>query len=321
MRNIFVAGHKGMVGSAICRELKKYSDVKVLTKSRSELDLTKQTDVYDYLSAVKPDEIIIAAAKVGGIFANQTYPAEFVYSNVQIQTNLIHGAHLAGIEKLLFLGSSCIYPKFAKQPMVEASILTGALEPTNEPYAIAKILGIKMCESYSRQYGYDYRSVMPTNIYGPNDNFHGLNSHVVPALIRKFHDASVKNETSVTVWGSGSARREFIFVDDVAEACVFIMQASKKEYRKFTKPMQSHVNIGTGVDITIKGLVELIQKVVGFEGQVLFDQDKQEGTPVKLLDVSMLNKMGWSSTTELAFGLEKTYEWFTKHLGSKRLRV
>ncbi|MBP80171.1 MAG: GDP-fucose synthetase [Deltaproteobacteria bacterium] len=321
MRNIFVAGHEGMVGSAICRELKKYIDVKVLTKRRAELDLTNQTDVHGYLAAVKPDEIIIAAAKVGGIFANQTYPAEFIYSNVQIQTNLIHGAHLAGIKKLLFLGSSCIYPKFAEQPMVEASILTGALEPTNEPYAIAKILGIKMCESYSRQYGCDYRSVMPTNIYGPNDNFHNLNSHVVPALIRKFHNASVRNETSVTVWGSGSARREFIFVDDVAEACVFVMQKSKKEYGKFTKPMQSHVNVGTGVDITIKDLVKLIKKVVGFEGQVLFDHDKQEGAPVKLLDVSMLNKMGWSSTTELAVGLEKTYQWFMENLGSQRLRL
>ncbi len=255
---------------------------------------------------------MIAAAKVGGIYANNTYPAEFIFENLSIQNNLIHGAHLAGVNKLLFLGSSCIYPKFAPQPMVEASLLTDTLEATNEPYAIAKIAGIKMCESYNRQHGRDYRSVMPTNLYGPNDNFHPDNSHVIPAMMRRFHEAKTQGEGTVVVWGTGKPMREFLYVDDMADASVFVLTLNEESYQKNTLPRLSHINVGTGVDCSIAELAKTMQHVVGFEGDIVFDATKPDGTPRKLLDVSRLSNMGWYAKTNLVEGLTKTYEWFLK---------
>ena len=307
MKKIFVAGHNGMVGSAICRKLEKKPGVDVTTRTRSELDLIDQKSVFEFMKFERPDEVILAAAKVGGIHANNNYPAEFIYENLQIQNNVIHAAHLNNIQKLLFLGSSCIYPKFAKQPMQEDTLLTGDLEPTNEPYAIAKIAGIKMCESYNRQYGRDYRAVMPTNLYGPGDNYHPENSHVVPALISRFHKAKINGEKEVVVWGSGTPKREFLYVDDMADASLFVHNLDKLIYEKKIDSMQSHINVGTGIDVTIKELAEIIKDVVGFSGKLAFDNSKPDGTPKKLLDIKILTDLGWKAYTNLAEGLKLTY--------------
>ena len=307
MKKIYVAGHKGMVGSAICRQLKKQPDVEVVTHTRDELDLRNQSAVQQFMQAEKPDEIILAAAKVGGIYANNTYPAEFIYQNLQIQNNVIHAAHINDVQKLLFLGSSCIYPRAAEQPMCEDALLTGILEPTNEPYAIAKIAGIKMCESYNRQYGRDYRSVMPTNLYGPGDNYHPENSHVVPALIRRFHEAKLNKATEVVVWGSGMPMREFLYVDDMAKASLFVHNIDRITFSEKTKPMLSHVNIGTGTDLTIRKLAETIKNVVGFCGEIVFDPTKPDGTMRKLMDVNLLSDLGWSGTMKMINGIQNAY--------------
>ena len=310
-RKIFVAGHKGMVGSAICRQLTKGGDVTVLTATRDELDLLSQGAVQDFLNQERPDAVVLAAAKVGGIHANNEYPAQFIYENLQIQNNIIHGSHLADIQSLLFLGSSCIYPKMAEQPMAEDALLTGKLESTNEPYAIAKIAGIKMCESYNRQYGRDYRSVMPTNLYGPGDNFHPENSHVLPALMLRFHEAKTNGDSKVDVWGSGAPKREFLHVDDMAAASLFVMGLSETAYRKQTMPMQSHINVGSGQDVSIAELASIIAKVVGYEGQIAFDTSKPDGSPRKLMNVDLLKSLGWKQEIDLMPGLEQTYSWFT----------
>ncbi|EGU56687.1 GDP-L-fucose synthase [Vibrio nigripulchritudo ATCC 27043] len=307
---VFVAGHNGMVGSAICRILSKQSKVQLLVRDKSELDLLRQREVFDFLSNEKPDVVIIAAAKVGGIYANSHYPGEFIYNNLQIQNNLIHGSHLANVDKILFLGSSCIYPKMAPQPIREEFLLKGSLEPTNEPYAIAKIAGIKMCESYNREYGRDYRSVMPTNLYGPKDNFHPENSHVIPALIRRFHEAKLGNLPSVKVWGSGKPKREFLFVDDMASACVHLINLPKDIYYDKLDDMQSHINVGYGEDISIKDVANTIKEIVGFQGEIVFDSDKPDGTPRKLLDSSLLRDKGWKPEVSLSDGLKITYEFF-----------
>lgn len=310
MRKIFVAGHKGMVGSAICRQLKKRCDVQVVTRTRQELDLLDQQGVKQFMRLERPDEIILAAAKVGGIHANKTYPAEFIYENLQIQMNIIHSAHLNDIQKILFLGSSCIYPRNIAQPMRESALLTGALEYTNEPYAIAKIAGIKICESYNRQYGRDYRSIMPTNLYGPGDSYHPENSHVVPALIRRFHEAKANNQSEVVVWGSGSPLRELLFVDDMAHASLFIHDLDAELILHNTLPMQSHINIGSRQEITIKGLAETIRDIVGFKGEIVFDASKPDGNMRKLMDTQLINRLGWSAQTELKIGLMATYTDF-----------
>ncbi len=310
MKKIFVAGHNGMVGSAICRQLQERADVELITRTRKELDLCDQTAVQEFMKSEKPDEVILAAAKVGGIYANNTYPAEFIYQNLQIQNNVIDAAHVNDVQKLLFLGSSCIYPRQAKQPMREDSLLSGMLEPTNEPYAIAKIAGIKVCESYNRQYGSDYRSVMPTNLYGPGDNYHPENSHVVPALIRRFHDAVVNNLDEVVVWGSGTPKRELLYVDDMASASLFVHNLDRKVFEAHTQPMLSHINVGTGTDVTIKELAETIKAVVGFKGEVMFDLTKPDGAPRKLLDVSLLSKLGWGASTSIKLGLQNSYSDF-----------
>lgn len=318
MKRVFVAGHRGMVGNAICRQLQKNSDVEIITRTRDLLDLCDQRAVHDFMNAEKPDEVILAAAKVGGIHANNTYPAEFIYQNLQIQNNVIHAAHQNDVQKLLFLGSSCIYPRTVEQPMKEDALLTDVLEPTNEPYAIAKIAGIKMCESYNRQYGRDYRSVMPTNLYGPGDNYHPDNSHVVPALIRRFHEAKVNHLKEVVVWGSGKPKREFLYVDDMAKASLFIQNLDREILLQNTNSRLSHINVGTGEDVTIKELSEIIKDVVGFTGKILFDKTKPDGTPRKLLDVSLITKLGWLAETSLINGLENSYRNFssTMHLGS-----
>lgn len=313
MKKIFLAGHKGMVGGAIFRQLKEQSDVQIITRTRAGLDLCNQSDVLNFMKAEKPDEIILAAAKVGGIYANNTYPAEFIYENLQIQNNVINAAHLSGVHKLLFLGSSCIYPKQARQPISEERLMTGALEPSNEPYAIAKIAGIKMCESYNRQFGRDYRSVMPTNLYGPGDNFHAINSHVVPALIRRFHEAKTLKLNEVVIWGSGAPRREFLHVDDMANASLFIHSLPRAIYDTVTDPVLSHINVGTGIDITILELSELIASTVGFRGTISLDKSKPDGTMRKLLDVTKLNELGWNSNISLNDGLAETYEWFLEN--------
>ena len=312
MKKVFLAGHKGMVGSAILRRLQKQSDVEVIVRARRELDLCNQTAVHEFVKNERPDEIILAAAKVGGIYANNKYPAEFIYENLQIQNNVIQAAHLSDVHKLLFLGSSCIYPRQAKQPMSEDALLTGMLEPTNEPYAIAKIAGIKMCESYNRQYGRDYRSVMPTNLYGPGDNYHPENSHVVPALIRRFHEAKENKLTEVHVWGSGMPRREFLFVDDMADASLFVHNLDEATFRQNTRPMLSHINVGTGKDVTIEELAQTIQSVVEFEGQLVFDRTKPDGTPRKLIDVQLLSNLGWEAKIELSAGLTTAYQDFVQ---------
>ena len=311
MKKIFVAGHTGMVGSAICRKLQKQADVEIITRTRDELDLCDQSAFHEFMNSEKPDEVILAAAKVGGIHANNTYPAEFIYQNFQIQNNVIHIAHMNDVQKLLFLGSSCIYPRAVEQPMREDTLLTGVLEPTNDPYAIAKIAGIKMCESYNRQYGRDYRSVMPTNLFGPGDNYHPENSHVVPALIRRFHEAKLHNLEEVVVWGSGTPRREFLYVDDMAGASLFVHNLPRITFDENTQSMLSHINVGTGTDVTITELAETIKEVVGFTGTLVFDRTKPDGTPRKLLDTALLNRLGFSNTISLKMGLEIAYENFT----------
>jgi GDP-L-fucose synthase len=318
-RKIFVAGHKGMVGSAIRRQLEKDSDVKVLTAPRDELDLLSQNAVQDFLKRERPDGVVLAAAKVGGIHANNEYPAAFIYENLQIQNNIIHGSHLADVQSLLFLGSSCIYPKLANQPMAEDALLSGKLEPTNEPYAIAKIAGIKMCESYNRQYGRDYRSIMPTNLYGPGDNFHPQNSHVLPALMRRFHEAQINGDKEVVVWGSGEPKREFLHVDDMAAASIFVMGISKDDYQKQTSPMQSHINVGSGHDVSIAELASMIAKVVGYDGTIAFDTSKPDGSPRKLMNVDLLKSLGWKQEIDLMQGLEQTYGWFVDNQNNLRV--
>lgn len=315
---IYVAGHRGMVGSAIIRQLEAIGCKNIVTRTRSELDLTNQAAVNNFFSSNAIDVVFLAAAKVGGIHANNTYPAEFIYQNLMVESNVIHEAWQAGVKHLLFLGSSCIYPKLAKQPMREDALLTGVLEATNEPYAIAKIAGIKLCESYNRQYGTDFRSVMPTNLYGENDNFHPENSHVIPAMMRRFHEAVQAEKKEVIVWGTGKPMREFLHVDDMAAACVHIMQLDDEIYHTYTSPMLSHINIGTGIDCTIQELAETMAKVTGFTGQIVFDTSKPDGTPRKLLDVSRLNNLGWQAQISLEEGLEKTYQWFLENENSLR---
>ena len=309
-QKIYVAGHSGMVGSAICRALESKGHKNIITRDRQQLDLKNQSAVSQFFNEVKPDMVYLAAAKVGGIHANSTQPASFIYENLMIELNIIHAAHQAGVKSLLFLGSSCIYPKLASQPMTEEALLSGFLEPTNEPYAIAKIAGIKLCESYNRQYGLDYRSIMPTNLYGLNDNYDPQGSHVIPALISRFHEAKVAGAASVNVWGSGERRREFLFSEDLAEASIFVMSLSVDIYRSVTKPMLSHLNVGSGTDMTIRELAELIKKVVGFKGEILFDTSKPDGPPKKLMDSSKLNRLGWKPSVTLEAGLTIAYKDF-----------
>jgi len=315
---IYVAGHNGMVGSAIVRKLHEKGFLNIISRSSTELDLTNQLNVHNFLQDESPDYVIIAAAKVGGIYANDSYPAEFIYQNLMIEANLVHGSYLAGVNKLLFLGSSCIYPKESQQPIKEDYLLSGHLEPTNEPYAIAKIAGIKLCESYNRQYGTDYRSIMPTNLYGPNDNFHPKNSHVIPALIRKFHEAKVEKKPFVEVWGSGKPMREFLHVDDMADASIHIMDIDKKILESEVDPILSHINIGTGTDITIADVAQTVKEVVGFCGEIVFNTKMPDGTKRKLLDVSKMENLGWKPVIALKDGLKDTYEWFLEN--NKKLR-
>ena len=305
---IYVAGHRGMVGSAIVRVLNVRGYSNIITRAHDELDLTDQLAVRSFFETERPEQVYLAAAKVGGIHANNTYPAEFIYRNLIIEANVIHEAWRMGLQKLLFLGSSCIYPRLAPQPMAEDALLTGPLEPTNEPYAIAKIAGIKLCESYNRQYGTDYRSVMPTNLYGPGDSYHEENSHVVPALIQRFHEAKNNNTEEVVIWGTGAPKREFLFVDDMAEASVHVMELGKTVYDAHIKPMQSHINVGTGSDVTIRELAELIGKVLGYTGKIVFDASKPDGAPRKLLDVSLMTKLGWVARIGLEEGLRQSYQ-------------
>ncbi len=315
---IFVAGHNGMVGSAIVRQLQQNPHNELVLRSRSELELTSQAQVSAFFAEAAIDQVYLAAAKVGGIVANSTYPADFIYENLMVQCNIIHSAHQAGVQKLLFLGSSCIYPKLATQPMTEQALLTGTLEPTNEPYAVAKIAGIKLCESYNRQFGRDYRSVMPTNLYGLNDNFHPQNSHVIPALLRRFHEAKLSGAAEVVAWGSGKPMREFLHVDDMAAASVFVMNLADSVYQQHTDVMLSHINVGSGVDCTIRELVETVAKVVGYQGSIAFDSSKPDGAPRKLMDVSRLAALGWKAGTSLEQGLTSTYQWFLAHQDSFR---
>ena len=307
---IYLAGHRGMVGSAIVRRLAEQGQTNIVTRTHAELDLTDQAAVRTFFEAEKPDQVYLAAAKVGGIHANNTYPAEFIYQNLMVEANVIHSAWRQGVQKLLFLGSSCIYPKLAPQPMAEYALLTGLLEPTNEPYAIAKIAGIKLCESYNRQYGVDYRSVMPTNLYGPGDNYHPENSHVIPALIRRFHEAKLSHAPVVTIWGSGKPRREFLYVDDMAAASVHVMDLPKAVYDQQTSPMHSHLNVGCGDDITIADLALAVSKATGFQGSIDFDASKPDGSPRKLMDSHRLNALGWQAKVKLDQGLAAAYEDF-----------
>ncbi|BBQ83206.1 MULTISPECIES: GDP-L-fucose synthase [Enterobacteriaceae] len=309
-KRVYIAGHRGMVGSAIYRQLSEREDIELVVRSREQLNLLDTRAVNEFFASEQLDEIYLAAAKVGGIMANNTYPSDFIYENMMMENNIIHAAHSFNVQKLLFLGSSCIYPKFAEQPIKESELLQGTLEPTNEPYAIAKIAGIKLCESYNRQYGRDYRSVMPTNLYGQNDNFHLHNSHVIPALLRRFHDAVYRNDKTVVVWGSGKPMREFLHVDDMAAASIHVMELDDEVWQEQTNPMLSHVNVGTGEDCTIRELADTIAKVVGFQGEIKFDPSKPDGTPRKLLDVSRLRKLGWHHEIALEQGLILTYRWF-----------
>lgn len=313
---IYVAGHRGMVGSALVRKLRAESEVEIITRTRQELDLTDQAAVRSFFATEQIDQVYLAAAKVGGIHANNTYPADFIYENLMIEANIINAAHVSDVQNLLFLGSSCIYPKMADQPMREDALLTGPLEPTNEPYAIAKITGIKLCESYQRQYGRDYRSVMPTNLYGPGDNFHRENSHVVPALMRRFHEAAAAGDASVAVWGSGTPMREFLHVDDMAAASIHVMGLTQETYAENSDPMLSHINVGTGVDCTIRELAETMMAVTGYKGDLVFDASKPDGTPRKLMDVTKLANLGWQASIPLRDGLEQTYAWFLSQTGA-----
>lgn len=322
MTKVFVAGHRGMVGGAILRQLEARraagEALTLVTRSSSELDLTDQQAVRDFMQAEQPDQVILAAAKVGGIHANNTYPADFIYENLMIECNVIHQAFAAGVRKLLQLGSSCIYPKAAAQPMQENALLTGTLESTNEPYAIAKIAGIKLCESYNRQHGVDYRSVMPTNLYGPGDNFHPENSHVLPALMRRFHEAAQQGLEEVTIWGSGTPRREFLHVDDMAAASLFVLGLDKASYDANTDPMLSHINVGCGSDVSILELAQLVADVVGFEGRIATDPSKPDGTARKLMDVSRLDQLGWRARIGLEDGVAETYQWFLANVEALR---
>lgn len=314
MQKIFVAGHRGMVGGAILRKLEARArageQIEIVTRTSAQVDLTNQTAVREFMQAERPDVVILAAAKVGGIHANNTYPADFIYENLMIECNVIHQAFAAGVQRLLQLGSSCIYPKGIPQPMREDALLTGPLEPTNEPYAIAKIAGIKLCESYNRQYGTDYRSVMPTNLYGPGDNFHPENSHVLPALIRRFHKAVQNDRDEVVMWGTGKPMREFLHVDDMAEASLFVLDLEKTIYDTNTEPMLSHINVGSGTDVSIGDLGRIVAKVTGFEGRIAYDTRKPDGTMRKLMDVSRLASMGWTARIGLENGIAETYRWF-----------
>ncbi|WP_010337067.1 GDP-L-fucose synthase [Sphingobium yanoikuyae] len=309
---VFVAGYRGMVGGAILRKLKERG-VATITKSRAELNLMDQAAVRTFMQEERPDAVVVAAAKVGGIHANNSYPAQFIYENLMIESNLIHQAFEAGVSKLLFLGSSCIYPRDVPQPMREQSLLTGKLELTNEPYAIAKIAGIKLCESYNRQYGTDYRSVMPSNLYGQGDNFHLENSHVLPALMRRFHEAVQSDADEILIWGTGTPRREFLHVDDMADASLFVMDLPQERYLAETEPMLSHINVGTGEDISIGELAHLIAEVTGFKGRIAFDPSKPDGTMKKLMDVTRLSRMGWRAQIDLKAGIEATYKWFLEN--------
>ena len=320
--SIYVAGHKGMVGSAIVRELQARGQTNIITRTHAELDLCNQSDVAHFFQTEKPDQVYLAAAKVGGIYANNAYPAEFIYGNLIVECNVIHQAFLSGVKKLLFLGSSCIYPRLANQPIVEEALMTGALEPTNEPYAIAKIAGIKLCESYNRQYGsshgIDYRSVMPTNLYGPGDNYHPEHSHVVPGLIRRFHEAKIQNLPYVLIWGTGTPSREFLFVDDMAKASVFIMELDKVIYEANTSPMLSHINVGFGSDISIRDLAFLLKEVIEYPGEIQFDTSKPDGPPRKLMDSSKIQGMGWQPTKPLKGGLYEAYQSYLKFLDTPK---
>ena len=313
-QKVYVAGHRGMVGSAIVRNLQEKGYANIVTRTHKELDLTNQAAVQSFFEQEKPDQVYLAAAKVGGIHANNTFPAEFIYQNLMIETNVIHQAFMSGVKRLLFLGSSCIYPKLAPQPMSESALLTGTLEPTNEPYAIAKIAGIKMCESYNRQYGQshgiDYRSVMPTNLYGPGDNYHSENSHVIPALIRRFHEAKIGNAPEVVIWGTGTPRREFLYVDDMAAASVFVMELDKTNYDQHTQPTQSHINVGFGSDVTIAQLADEVAQATGYVGKISFDPSKPDGAPRKWMDSTRLNQLGWRAKVALKRGLQEAYREF-----------
>lgn len=321
-QKIYVAGHRGMVGSAIMRNLQMQGYKNIVVRTRAQLDLTNQAAVENFFKTEKPDQVYLAAAKVGGIHANNTIPAEFIYQNLMMEANVIHQAFLSGVKKLLFLGSSCIYPKLAEQPMSEGALLTGKLEPTNEPYAIAKIAGIKMCESYNRQYGrlygVDYRSVMPTNLYGPGDNYHPENSHVIPALMRRFHEAKIANAPEVVIWGTGTPKREFLYVDDMAAASVFVMQLDKSTYDSHTQSMQSHINVGYGSDITISELANMVAKSTGYKGKIIFDSTMPDGAPRKWMDSALLNTLGWLPKVDLDKGLQLTYSEFIKQTEFRR---
>lgn len=320
-QKIYIAGHRGMVGSAIARDLKTKGFSKIIVRTHAELDLTNQAAVQAFFEQEKPDQVYLAAARVGGIYANNKYPAEFIYENLMMQNNVIHQAFVSGIKKLLFLGSSCIYPKLVPQPMSEDALMTGKLEATNEPYAIAKIAGIKMCESYNRQYGashgIDFRSLMPTNLYGPGDNYHSENSHVIPALIRRFHEAKIAQASQVLIWGTGTPMREFLYVDDMAAAATFVMELDKATYEKQVKPMQNHINVGYGSDVAIADLAKTVARVVGFEGKIAFDLSKPDGTLKKLMDSSRINRMGWKPKVPLEQGLAIAYQEFMR--GAERV--
>ncbi len=318
-QKVFVAGHRGMVGSAIVRRLQELGYARIVTAGRDTLNLLDQQAVQAFFTEQKIDQVYLAAAKVGGIQANNTYPADFIYENLMIQANIIQAAHLNDVHKLLFLGSSCIYPKHADQPMHEDALLTGTLEPTNEPYAIAKIAGIKLCESYNRQYGRDYRSVMPTNLYGPHDNYHPQNSHVIPALLRRFHEAVQRGDEELVIWGTGRPMREFLHVDDMAAASVHVMELNDAAYRANTQPMLSHINVGTGVDCTIGELAKTIAQVTGFSGKLTFDTSKPDGAPRKLMNVSRLKSLGWQASINLEDGLKDAYEWYVTNVQQARM--
>ena len=312
---IYIAGHRGLVGSAIVRQLESRGFTNLLMRTHKELDLTNQVQVQTFFEQEKPGYVILAAAKVGGIHANNTYPADFIYQNMMIEANVINSAYENKVERLLFLGSTCIYPKAVEQPMREDALLTNVLESTNEPYALAKIAGIKLCESYNRQYGTDFRSVMPTNLYGINDNFHSENSHVIPALMQRFHQAKVNNDSEVVVWGTGNVMREFLYVDDMAQASLFVLELDEEDYKANTQPMLSHINIGTGKDTTIREMAEAMKQVIGYEGELTFDTTKPNGAPRKLIDITRLKEMGWTYNVSLKEGLRETYKWYLKNKG------
>ena len=317
-KRIFVAGHNGMVGSALVRQLSKDPANEIVTRTRAELDLTDQQGVATLFASEKIDEVYLGAAKVGGIHANNTYPAEFIYDNLMVECNVVHQAWQHGVQKLLFLGSSCIYPRLAKQPIVESELMQGSLEPTNEPYALAKIAGIKLCESYDRQYGTDYRSVMPTNLYGPGDNYHPENSHVIPALLRRFHEAKLSGTDTITIWGTGKALREFLHVDDMARASIHVMNLPLEKYRAVTDPRLTHINVGSGVDCSIAELVSSIAEVTGFEGKIEYDTSKPDGAPRKLMDNTKLRNLGWQPQIGLKEGLRDAYQWYVDNIDSAR---